>query len=923
VEKEHLMNPLLELHNAGQSIWLDYIRRSLMSSGQLKSLIANDGLRGMTSNPTIFQKAIAGSNEYDDALRVALSNNPHAEAKELYEALMFDDVRTAADVFRPVYDSTNGADGFVSVEVSPQLAYNTEGTIAEVRRYWETVNRPNVMVKIPATPQGIPAIEQMIAEGININITLMFSMEHYEAVANAYLRGIARCKNPERVASVASVFVSRIDTLADKQLEALGSPEAKKLLGTIAVANAKMIYQRFKEIFYGNQFEEFSKRGVRVQRPLWASTGTKNPAYSDVLYVESLIGKDTVNTLPPATLNAFRDHGKVNGTAIEEDLGKAKQILSDASKAGLNLHSITDELQEKGVAAFIKSFEELMNVLKERRRTMDAERIDRQVFALGSLRSAVTKRLDIWQKENFGERLWRKDYTLWSDGPVPEITDRMGWLNLPETSYELLDGLVSFSQEIRSEGFVHVVLLGMGGSSLAPDMFQHTFGNSSGNPQLIVLDSTHPAAVESVRAKINPKKSLFIVSSKSGTTIEPNSFYHYFWNLVVKETKTPGKNFIAITDPGTPLEKLAHERKFRQVFRAASDVGGRYSALTAFGIVPAALIGMNVHRLLDQAWAITEASAFCIGAHSNPALVLGASLGELAAAGKDKATFITSPSLSAFPSWLEQLIAESTGKDNKGIIPVAEEPLLSASQYGSDRLFVYLRLENDDNGEVDAHIQKLEASGQPVIRIRLEEKYDLGQEIFRWEMAVAAAGAALKIHPFNQPDVELAKKLARDAMKKESDSSKNAVEEISAGGTKTLRDAVAQWIPSAKAGDYFGIQAYIAPTEQAHTVLQSLRKELSAKTNLATTLGYGPRFLHSTGQLHKGGPNTGVFLQLVDEPKNDVPVPETDYSFRRLLHAQSIGDYLALKQRNRRILRVNLGGDVSAGLAALAEALRD
>ncbi len=916
------MNPLLELHNAGQSVWLDYIRRSLMSSGQLKSLIDNDGLRGMTSNPTIFQKAIAGSNEYDDALRTVLSQNPHAEAKELYEALMFDDVRSAADVLRPVYDNSGGADGFVSIEVSPQLAYNTEGTIAEVRRYWNTVNRPNVMVKIPATPQGIPAIEQMIAEGVNINITLMFSMEHYEAVANAYLRGIARCKNPERVASVASVFVSRIDSLADKQLETLGSQEAKKLLGTLAIANTKMIYQRFKEIFYGKQFETFRKRSVRVQRPLWASTGTKNPAYSDVLYVESLAGKDTVNTIPPATLNAFRDHGTVHSAAVESGLDEAKAQLKEAQKLGISLRSITDELQREGVTAFIKSFDELMNVLKDKRRAMDTEHIDRQTFALGSLHSKVTQRLDVWEKEKFGERLWRKDYTLWSDGPAPEITDRLGWLHLPETDYELLNDLAAFANEIRNEGFTHVVLLGMGGSSLAPDMFQQTFGNAPGYPRLIVLDSTHPAAVESVRAKIDLKKTLFVVSSKSGTTIEPNSFYNYFWNLTGKELPAPGKNFIAITDPGTPLEKLAHERKFRRVFRATPDVGGRYSALTAFGIVPAALIGMNVHRLLDQAWTLTEASAFCVGAHSNPGLLLGAALGELTKAGKDKVTFITSPSLAAFPAWLEQLIAESTGKDGKGIVPVAEEPLLSAEKYGSDRFFAYLRLEGDANGESDAHVRTLESAGQPVVRIRMEEPYDIGQEIFRWEMAVASAGAALGIHPFNQPDVELAKKLARSAMKNNGNTSENSVEEFSTGDVKKLHSAAAQWSASARPGDYFSIQAYIAPTGQSHAVVQSLRKELSVKTNLAVTFGYGPRFLHSTGQLHKGGPNTGLFLQIVDEPANEVPVPETDYSFRQLIHAQAIGDYLAMKQRNRRVLRVNLGADTAAGLAILAEALR-
>lgn len=554
---------------------------------------------------------------------------------------------------------------------------------------------------------------------------------------------------------------------------------------------------------------------------------------------------------------------------------------------------------------------------------LNNEHFDRQTFTLGPLRSAVTKKLDVWQKENFAERLWRKDFTLWSVDPVSEITDRMGWLNLPETSYKLLDELSSFSDEVRNEGFTNVVLLGMGGSSLAPDMFQHTFGNSSGYPRLIVLDSTHPDAVEAVRASIDVKKTQFIVSSKSGATIEPNSFYYYFWNLVSKQTNTPGKNFIAITDPGTPLEKLAHERKFRRVFRAVSDVGGRYSALTAFGIVPAALIGMDIRRLLDHAQTMARASSSHIDVRSNSALELGAVLGVLAETGKDKVTFITSPSLSAFLSWLEQLIAESTGKDNKGIIPVAEEPLIAVDHYGNDRLFVYLRLENDANNENDTQVQKLEASGQPVIHIRLEEKYDIGQEIFRWELAVAATGAVLGIHPFNQPDVELAKKLARDAMKKGNDASTNAVEEISVQDKKVLHDAVAHWRSSAKVGDYFGIQAYIAPTDQAHMVLQSLRKELSAKTHCATTLGYGPRFLHSTGQLHKGGPNTGVFLQLVDIPKNDVPVPETDYSFRRLIHAQAIGDYLALKQRNRRVLRVNLGTDTSAGLALLAEMFRN
>jgi transaldolase len=363
------MNPLKELLVQGQSVWLDYIRRDLIRTGELKRLVEEDGIRGVTSNPTIFEKAIAGSTDYDDALRALHAKDPKADARNLYEGLAIEDIQMTADVLRPVYDETGGADGYVSFEVSPHLAHETQGTISEAKRLRQAVDRPNVMIKVPATREGIPAIEELIAAGVNVNITLMFSMSHYEAVARAYIRGLERCAEPAKIASVASFFVSRVDTMVDRALETLGTAQAqaKTLLGKIAIANSKMVYQRFLQIFQGEGFVALRQRGVRVQRPLWASTGTKNPAYSDILYVENLIGAETVNTLPPETLNAFRDHGKVEGETVKDSLDAAAAALGRLKALGIDLGAITEKLQQDGVAAFAASFDQLLAALEKKR----------------------------------------------------------------------------------------------------------------------------------------------------------------------------------------------------------------------------------------------------------------------------------------------------------------------------------------------------------------------------------------------------------------------------------------------------------------------------------------------------------------------------------------------------------------------------
>ena len=916
------MNPLKQLEEQGQSIWLDYIQRNLISSGGLKRLVDEDGLRGVTSNPTIFEKAMAGSSDYDDAFRAMLAKDPGMDVGRVYEPLAIEDIQMAADVLRGVYDATNGADGYVSLEVSPHLARDTEGTIHEAKRLRAAVNRPNLMIKVPATPEGIPAIERLIADGVNVNVTLMFSIAHYEAVAGAYIRGLERCALPGSVASVASFFVSRVDTMVDKALEAIGTAEAKALLGKIAIANSKIVYRRFQEIFHGEGFVSLRQRGARVQRPLWASTGTKNPAYSDVLYVENLIGPETVNTLPPDTINAFRDHGKVPGATVKDGIKEAEADLASLSSLGVDLNTITEKLQVDGVGAFAASFDQLMASLDKKRNAMIGEEPDRLELHLGSHKRRVARRIKEWQQDRFASRLWNKEHQLWSKEPQPELSDRLGWLDLPRSMEKAVAEIRSFADKVKADGIRHVVVLGMGGSSLAPEVFQRTFGNALGYPELQVLDSTHPAGVKAVEDSIELARTLFLVSSKSGTTLETNSFFHYFWDKLKRLKTDPGANFAAITDPATPLEQLAKERNFRATFFAQEDVGGRYSALTVFGLVPAALIGADIGAILARARRMSDACGAAVPESNNSALLLGAALAELTLAKRDKVSFICSPSLAAFPSWIEQLIAESTGKDRKGIIPVADDNVSAPEKYGSDRCFVYLRFGADENHELDRRVAALEANGHPTLRIDVNHKSDLGGEFFRWELAVAAAGAALGIHPFNQPDVQLAKDLAKKAMGNSRKGAGRVKDEVAAQERDALHNAVASWLGKKKTRDYFAVQAFLNPSPDNSNELHSLCAALQERLGVAATLGFGPRYLHSTGQLHKGGPNSALVLQLVDQTFDDLAVPETNYTFDALIKAQAVGDYAALKQRRRRILRVNVGRDAHAGLRALVEAVR-
>ena len=912
-----MTNTLQEVQRLGQSIWYDNIRRGLIKSGELRSLI-DLGVSGVTSNPTIFEKAIAGSTDYDETLLELATSN--SSTQELFEAFAIEDIRAAADLLRPVYDRTGGDDGYASLEVSPTLAHDTQGTISEAERLFAALDRPNVMVKVPATPEGIPAIRSLIGRGININVTLIFSRDAYQQVAEAYISGLEDLTQSggdvSRVASVASFFVSRLDSVIDALLEESirsGETNLEELLGKAAIANAKLAYRDFKAIFSNATFTALKEKGARPQRPLWASTGTKNPAYSDVLYLDSLIASDTVNTVPPATLTAFVDHGRAANT-LEQGGDEAQLTIQALASAGIKLDQVTDQLLADGLKGFVESFEKLMVNIEDKKARLLAREHEHPGVSLGAYLPDVESALADLQRRQVISRIWTGDHTVWKPDPT-EITNRLGWLTVTDVMCEQLPLMEAFANEVREAGFRHVVLLGMGGSSLGPEVLRQALGSAPGYPELIVLDSTVPAWVRSVAEAIDPAHTIFLVSSKSGSTTEPNMFYAYFRDLVEKAVgkDRAGQHFIAVTDPGTSLEKMARKQGFRQVFSNPPEIGGRYSVLSYFGLVPATLIGLDVLKLLDRADCMREGTASCVPAHENPGAWLGVVMGVLAQQGRDKLTVLTSPAISSFGLWVEQLIAESTGKEGLGIVPVAGEPLASPNHYGDDRLFVYLRLDGDDDDETDDAIEAIESSGQPVVRLDLRDKYDLGAEFFRWELATAVAGAILSINPFDQPNVQAAKDMTESVLSQFQ----------SSGKLPDMEDSVSlgKLLATARQGDYLAIMAYVQQTPGVNQALDALRLKVTERHGIATTMGYGPRFLHSTGQLHKGGPGSGLFLQLTMEHARDVAIPDAPYTFGVLADGQAVGDLQALRASERRAVRVDLGSNPDVGIRRMAEEL--
>ena len=930
-----MSNPLQQLGEHGQSVWLDFISRELVTTGQLEQRIADENVTGLTSNPTIFQKAIAEGSLYDDQIRELISSGID-DPQDVFTELAISDIQHAADILRPVHERTSGADGYVSLEVPPALSHDTDATIATARSLWERVDRPNLMIKIPATLEGMPAIHRTLADGRNVNITLIFALAMHDRVINQYITALEdRSRNGESldVHSVASFFVSRVDTLVDKLLEQKlaedpGNAQIEGLFGKAAIANAVLAYELFEQRFGSDRFAPLRTAGAHVQRPLWASTSAKNPNYRDVVYAEALIGPDTVDTMPPATIEAFKDHGVVAGDTVKSDYAGAHRVMDQLAEVGIDMDAVTQQLLDDGVKQFADSYDALIRGIAEKINSFGSGYTKRQHFDTGS--TAVP--LNTPAASEVATRIWHRDPNLWKPGDAAHakvINNRLGWLDVIGAMHERLPALQALAVEVREAGWRDCVLLGMGGSSLCPEVLRLSFGSAEGQPTVHVLDTTDPLAIMRVTGALDPARTGYIVSSKSGTTIETLSHLAHFWVLTQGVGDDTGSHFIAITDPGTSLADLARERGFRHLYKNPPDIGGRYSALSMFGLVPAAIMGIDVERLLEHAANMRRMCMAGVPGDLNCGLSLGTVMGALHDLGRDKVTILAPKAIGAYSLWAEQLIAESTGKEGKGIIPIGDEPIGTPEVYSKDRLFVALRI--DDDAAFDQSISALKAAGHPVVTFDLEDRYDLAAEFFRWEFATAVAGAHLAIDPFDEPNVQELKDNTKAVLQQyeQTGSLPDEAAAVTDGALRVYGDvsgtsasgALAAHLDTANPGDYVALMAYVTPDDANEAALQHLRVAIRDSRRIATTLGFGPRFLHSTGQLHKGGPNTGVYIQITADDGTDVAIPGAPYTFSVLKRAEAAGDLQSLRNHGRRVVRVHIAGNLDSGLASLTDAV--
>lgn len=879
------MKDLSQLQELGQSIWLDYIRRSYLLDGGFAGHVRL-GIRGVTSNPTIFEQAISAGSDYD--AQIGPLSAAGIDGAAAFEELALRDIRMAASIMRGVYDGTEGADGFVSMEVSPSLAHDTEGTIAQALHLWERLSLPNIMIKVPGTPEGVHAIEELIFHGVNVNVTLLFSLRQHRAIAEAYIRGLQRRVEQslpvKDIHSVASFFVSRVDTLVDGRLSELAEGSSD-LLGKAAVANAKLSYRLFQDLFLGSSFSSLRAQGANVQRPLWASTSTKNPAYRDVLYVEELIGPHTVNTVPMKTLEAFLDHG-VAEERVTRDVAAADAHVARLGELGIDLGEVGEVLQHEGVASFSKSYETLLAELEQKSRKLLPN--PAVVLSLGDLAPAAAAAIEQLAAEDAPKRLLAHDVTLFPEGEHREVArTRMGWLVLPETMQAKLGELGQFTQDLGSLGIEEVILVGMGGSSLFPDLLRRVAAAPA--IRLQVLDTTHPDSVRELLTHVNWTKTLAIMSSKSGTTREVDTLYRILRASADKALgQGAGNHFAAITDPGTPLAERARRDQFLHLFENPPDIGGRYSALSLFGLVPAAVIGYDIPALLFGAASVIQTLESPVYA-SGPA-VLAAALHAADAAGRQKLVLPAGRSL-PFADWLEQLIAESTGKEGRGILPAP------GAAIGPDRLSAGF-------GQVP--------EAPSVSQGPLQTAERLGAAVALWECATALYGHLSDLDPFDQPNVS---------------ESKENTEAMLSGGSAipkpdgTVQD-MKQLVKSLEVPAYLAVQAYAPPSDDLWTALGELQSRLSGAHGCTVTVGVGPRFLHSTGQYHKGGRPYGAFLQLVAPYGEDVAVPDQPFTLGTLFFAQAAGDRRAIARRDRPLAALMLApGDAATAVRQLLQEL--
>ena len=885
---------LAALQALGTSVWLDDISRKMLQTGELKRLIAEDHLQGMTSNPTIFQKAISHGSEYDEDVKLMVGEGDGIDA--IYQALTVADIQSALDEFKGVYEKAEGHDGNVSLEVSPYLAHDTEGTIAEAKKLWGLLGRPNAMIKVPGTPEGLPAIEELLFSGINVNVTLLFSVDAYTKVAHTFIKALKRRADAglpiDRIASVASFFISRIDTEADNRIEAkikeTTDPATKaKLeaaLGKVAISNGKNAYAVFQKLFSSAEFAPLRAKGAKPQRVLWASVGTKNKAYPDTLYTAGLIGPETVSTMPRAAFDAFKDHGQAAETLVE-GMPEAKRLIDGLAGLGIDIDSITDKLLADGVKLFQDSFDELYAAIKEKQaKILQHTRIGQTSIYSELYSGAIQETLASFEKDGAIERMWAKDATYWKSDPAATkiIDDALGWLVVPDHVKAHAGEIKGFADEVVKAGFKHVVVMGMGGSSLCVEVIRSTNKPVAGFPELLVLDGTSPATIRRIEKAVDPAHTLFVVSSKSGTTTEPSVFYAYFFDKVKKiKGEKAGENFVAITDPGTKMEADAKRDGFRKIFlnparhrrsllrpvrlrhgpRRLDGPGHRPSSSTTPRSLPSQLASPS--QPIREPRRHPRRRDGCPGqrgSRQGDALQPPAD-GRRSASGSSR----SSP--------------RATGKEGRGIVPIAGEPLGKPEVYTNDRVFVQVRTSDqpaaDRRQGVDGALRRRPPGDRPGPRrprrhrrrvLPLGDRRPPGRQGDR-DQPVRPAQRPGEQGQHQGSCSKSSRPRARCPTSRPSPPSRGLTLKADPGNKKKLLDAVGSktgrdlfvgvlkaHFERVKLHDYVADHPVLRRDSRSGTRRSlKLRRHLRDALKVATTTGYGPRFLHSTGQLHKGG----------------------------------------------------------------------
>jgi len=889
------MNPIEQLHALGQSVWLDYIRKDLLESGELAKLISGGEVRGVTSNPTIFQQAIANSSLYDEAAR------PLAQAgwsdERIFELLAVDDIRAATELFLPLYERTEGADGFVSIEVSPRLAYDSQSTVAEARRLWSEVNRPNVMIKIPATEPGLPAIEQAIAEGINVNVTLVFSLKRYTQVMQAYLQGLERRleagNSLDHVASVASFFVSRVDTLVDGRLEQIlreegpKAPRAAALLGKAAIANAKLAYAQFEAFFDDDRFRPLREHGARLQRPLWASTSTKNPAYRDVVYVENLIGQHTVNTLPPATLVAFREHGVAEPT-IEQGLSAARAQLEALEELGISMDRVTSQLETEGVGKFAESFEGLLDTLSSRGQGFRAE--------LGTLQPAYRSALERVEQDRTGPRLWAREPSLWPAGETDE-TSRLDWLDMPKTTLEALEWAKSIGKAARSAGRTKLGWIAPGREwGLMAEVLEG-YRRPGRGLELVGLESLDPAPARSFARQTPVQTSLFVLEQTDHPMLELQAGFEPQWQRARRQLgEVAGEAFAVLAEPGSPVVRLAAERGFAAALEVAAGPPGPFAALSPSELAPAQLTGVDAEMLLAGAAQMARWSGPNAQPARSPGLSLAAFLAAACEKGSTSLALLADARHESLARWVADMVRTCLGLEVRFSVVTSRNP-----RSPKPEACIYIRLA----GEWDERMKGWAGAGSPVLVMQVgDDLRSLGAAVFRWQTGVACAAHLQGRSPFRSQRRRWAIDKLERALQSYRRSGKPAAPRGRdlAGGITVWPDKRWGKLPEASTMEQVA-QALLAAVGAVDDLGLSLYPEgargsrgQTARIQSALT---GRSVADSESELEGGRPKEArqATLQVVLQPARDQPIPGLDIGYGALNQLLAWAEFEELQSR--------------------------